>query len=106
MSSGQLTTLGKILRAIKEPTRGYALYMRGGLPWAAHSEACILERDLYSDDLPPFAEANGLVKILSAAQVLEVVDNARLQKPNVSEQELVEALAHYCNRDAFIEFSG
>jgi hypothetical protein len=53
----------------------------------------------------PVPEANGLVKILSASQVLEVVENARLQKSDVDEAELVRALPHYYQRDAFIDFS-
>nr|WP_224242656.1 hypothetical protein [Hyalangium gracile] len=91
------------MQEIEELTREHSLYMRGGPPWTADSEGCILECDIYSNELPEFAKANGLIEILPASDVLDVVENARLQKPSVSDGELVEALSHYYSRDAFID---
>ncbi|WP_164003019.1 DUF7716 domain-containing protein [Pyxidicoccus caerfyrddinensis] len=104
LTSNSSQTLGSVLTGIGERTRGYALYMRGPPPWTEASECMMLERDIYSDVLPILAAENGLVKILSAAQVRQVVVNARLQRPDATTADLVDALEFYFQRDAFIDF--
>ncbi|WP_147469455.1 hypothetical protein [Corallococcus sp. AB045] len=105
MSGAQFESLGRVLLAVDEDRIwGYALYMHGGPPWSEDAECMFLERDVYSGDLPEAAASNGLRYILSASHVFQVVNNARLQRPDVDAAGLVEALSFYFRNDAFIVF--
>lgn len=63
--------------------------------------------DRYADEPPDpeIAVRNGLGRALQVAQVQDIVDNARQQRPRASDGELVEAFLFYYDRDAFIDFS-
>ncbi|WP_456318757.1 DUF7716 domain-containing protein [Corallococcus silvisoli] len=52
----------------------------------------VLERDVCSDELPDLARKHGLRHVLSVADVLGIVSNARRQRADVSATELVEAV--------------
>ncbi|NRD49791.1 DUF7716 domain-containing protein [Corallococcus exiguus] len=105
MSAEKFESLGQVLLAVDEDrTYGFALYMRDGPPWLESTECMFLERDVYSGDLPEAAANNGLRYILSGSHVFQVVNNARLQRPDVGVSGLVEALSFYFRNDAFILF--
>ncbi|QSQ19331.1 hypothetical protein JY651_28795 [Pyxidicoccus parkwayensis] len=100
-----LEWLGNLLSRIETyPERAHALYLEGIAPFEVKTRAVILERDVYSGELPEFAKAHGLRKSLSVAVVRGIVENARQQRPDVSPSNLVRAFNHYWKRDAFIDF--
>jgi hypothetical protein len=101
----ELRFLGRLLAELDARTRGRALYMQDLAPWTEQSLGAVLERDIYSDELPPLAVSHRLYRVLSASDVMQVVQNARSQKSTVSETELVAALNFYFANDAFIDFS-
>ena len=97
--------LGNVLvRVDSYPGRGYALYVEGEWPFSVQSRALVLERDLYSDALPNAAVLHGLRYALSMVQALDVVANARAQRPDVDAAGLVDAINFYWKRDAYIVF--
>jgi hypothetical protein len=70
-------------------------------------DPCVVvdSRDLdEGEDVPRIAADLGLVRTLSARSLLGVVDNLRLQTPDPTEQEGLEALDHYMHADAYISF--
>ncbi|HEX8699013.1 MAG TPA: hypothetical protein VF815_09270 [Myxococcaceae bacterium] len=98
--------LGNILSRIESyPRRGHALYVEGGHPLDVKTPALVLARDVYSDDLPALAQQHGLRQTLSVQQVMDIVENARAQRPDVGPAELVQAFNFYWERDAFIDFN-
>ncbi|NBD13826.1 DUF7716 domain-containing protein [Corallococcus silvisoli] len=86
------------------PTRAHAIYVKGEHPLEVRTPTMVLERDVYSDELPDLARKHGLRYVLSVADVLGIVSNARRQRADVSATELVEAVNFYLKHDAFIDF--
>ncbi|WP_147469308.1 hypothetical protein [Corallococcus sp. AB045] len=87
------------------PVRGHALYIRDNHPLGLRTPTLVLQRDVYSDELPELACKHGLHKALSVADTRSIVANARLQKEDASPAELVEAFNFYWKHDAFIDLS-
>ncbi|NMO15816.1 hypothetical protein HPC49_14265 [Pyxidicoccus fallax] len=98
--------LGNILSRIETyPWFGHALYVEGNAPFETKTRAMVLAYDVYSDEPPPLAVAHGLRRTLSVDQAQGIVMNARMQRPEVTPSELVQAFNYYWKRDAFIDFS-
>lgn len=98
--------LGNVLANIGSyPTRAHALYVEEGAPFEVKTRTMVLERDLYSDELPEAAKRFSLRRTLSVVDASDVVENARQQRPDVSPAEIVHAFNFYWERDAFIDFS-
>lgn len=48
-------------------------------------------------------QGRGYGNILNTDQIVDIVANLKMQKPNFSDEELEQALNYYSKRDAFIE---
>ncbi len=57
------------------------------------------------DELDAYPEMVGLRCFLCLTQLEDIADNLRQQRPNFSNQELLNAINHYWSRDAFINLS-
>lgn len=68
--------------------------------------AVLFEDDNYefTEEILKFAETHGLNRNFGIHLVQDVVANAKLQKPEVSIDELIAALEHYLEYDAFYDF--
>jgi len=68
--------------------------------------AVLFEDDNYefTEETLRFAETHGLNWHLGIHLVQDVITNAKLQKPKVSIDELIAALEHYLEYDAFYDF--
>lgn len=82
--------------------RTHGLYVQGKPPLNVRTRTIVLERDIYSDELPEFARRHGLSETLSISVAQDIVGNARLQKAEATPAELVEAFNFYWEHDAFI----
>ena len=63
-------------------------------------------RDLSDDEIDAFEDSLGRSDygyLLSMDQIEDVIDNLKQQKAQPSEQELLEAIIFYYERDAFID---
>jgi len=108
MTKLTLTTLGDILTMAKSKriSIDYDLYLRDMHPWTTHSVACLLpvESDFQDSGVSEFAEKHDVTLILNGQDVNGVVQNAVLQKPEVSVEELIVAFNFYIDHDAFMGF--
>lgn len=84
------------------PVRAHALYVQGKPPLNVRTRTLVLERDVYSSELPALALRHSLSMTLSVADAQDIVANARLQKAEASPAELVAAFNFYWEHDAFI----
>jgi hypothetical protein len=101
-----LATLGETLSAADRLPLDADLFLPFDEVWQP-STRCIVERvDRYADEpeVPEVAARNGLSRALQVAQVRDIVDNARQQRPGAGAAELVAAFLFYYDRDAFIDF--
>lgn len=57
------------------------------------------------DELDVYPETVGLKCFLSLTQLEDIADNLRQQRPNFSNQDLLNAINFYWSRDAFINLS-
>ena len=62
--------------------------------------------DEESDEFEASVARNGLKCFLSPAQLEDVIDNLRLQRPTHSPNEVLAAIDFYWKHDAFIVLSG
>lgn len=102
-----LTTLGEVLSVADRLPLEADLFMPFDEVWRPGTRCAIEPVDRYADEpaVPEVATRNGLGRALQVAQVQDIVDNARQQRPGASVEELVEAFLFYYDRDAFIDFS-
>jgi hypothetical protein len=56
------------------------------------------------EDEPQFAKNHQLQFALSLHQMRQIVENARRQMPEVSDDNLFKAFLHYYDNETFIEF--
>jgi tRNA G37 N-methylase TrmD len=62
-------------------------------------------RDWFNEEIDEFDDCminNGYCFLLNMDQIEDVIDNIKQQKAQPSEQELLEAIIFYYERDAFI----
>ncbi|MGB1124195.1 MAG: DUF7716 domain-containing protein [Phycisphaeraceae bacterium] len=57
------------------------------------------------DDLDDQVQKAGLRSFLEWGQIDMIIGNLQAQRPNYSESELLKAIQHYWDRDAYIRFS-
>ena len=112
-----LRTLGELLRDVDALDWKHATYLPysdawigddGYIQWTASTPCAVLDPQESEtdkpDDAPPFAKKHGFNYALGISEVKDIVANARLQRPNVDAEGLVEAFMHYIDHDAFIVF--
>jgi hypothetical protein len=102
-----LTTLGAVLAAADQLPLDADLFLPFDEVWGPETRCAVEAVDRYADEpaVPEIAARNGLERTLQVAQVQDIVDNARQQRPSASAAELVAAFLFYYDRDAFIDFS-
>ena len=83
-----------------------ALYLSCERSWDGGSRCLILDPEETDDpdDDPILANENGLQYVLSMQDVQSIVRNAKRQKIELSEDELIRALDFYFANDAYIVF--
>ncbi len=85
-----------------------ALFLPEDEVWDNNTEGLIWDPDDIEDDedeLPKAAIENKLMYTLSIQSIQLIVQNARMQKQNISEDELLEAFLFYYDNDAYIDFT-
>jgi len=102
----RIITLGAVLTRPETARCDEALFLPLGAAWDTATACAILAVDRYDEgeDEPPFARQHGLTRVLSIDQVQDIVANAREQIAEASPEQLLAALLHYYDRDAFIVF--
>jgi hypothetical protein len=112
-SRDALTTLGDVARLLLmsggEFPRSSELYIRRDGDWGPTTPCAILETpesiDPDADDqVPDLARRQGLTAVLEGSVVEEVFENVRLQTGRPKPEQLVQALRHYFDHDAFMSF--
>jgi hypothetical protein len=106
-----MMTLRHYLRAPALLSAGGWLFLPKEADWSLQTPAIVLAMDEVppeqedEDDAgyPAFAREHQLQASLSASEVESVVTNARLQKAQVTDSELLAAFLHYYDNDAYIE---
>lgn len=102
-----LTTLGEALSVADRLLLDADLFLPFDEVWGPHTRCAVVAVDRYADEpeVPEVAGRNGLGRALQVAQLQDIVDNARQQRPGASVEELVAAFLFYYDRDAFIDFN-
>jgi hypothetical protein len=98
-------TLADVLRTAPSLPWREALYLPVEVPWDLSTRAILFDSDdLYdakanTDEVPQ----PGMRYVHSIADVRDIVNNARQQRPECSLEDLLKAFLFYYERDAFIE---
>jgi hypothetical protein len=103
-------TLREALHSIDSQSIGCWLYLSASVNWTLDSPCLILESEEVPPELeddpdagiPEIVKERDLMEALSVGQVQEIVTNAKSQKANVSDEELLEAFLYYYDNDAFL----
>jgi hypothetical protein len=85
-----------------------ALFMGRNEVWTLDSKCTVLDPDDVEDDAdeePRFAAENNMNYTLSMQDIQSIVDNAKQQCENCTENDLLQAFLYYFDNDAFIEFN-
>jgi hypothetical protein len=112
MEADVLSTLREVLTHCDIPWDAW-LFLPESIPWVLDSEALIARMDevppegAYSPKAgyPERALAKGLLAALDTSTVQDIVANARQQRPDADEQDLLRAFLYYYGNDAFIDFA-
>ncbi|WP_257819108.1 DUF7716 domain-containing protein [Burkholderia glumae] len=103
-----LTVLGDVLRNVSEFPWNHALYMPHGVDWTASTACAVLDPDDFENEAnperPKFAIEHSLHYALGIQVVQSIVENARLQRPDATVPDLVEAFIFYYDNDAYIDW--
>lgn len=97
--------LGEVLEQAGSLDWTAALYVQSETQLSSETPAQVVKTDRYNSE-PLEAVAEGLVKVASIHDVLQVALNARKQVGLPTRQQLVEGLRYYLAKDAFIAFKG
>jgi hypothetical protein len=96
---------------VKEYVEGW-LFLPRQQPWTLESPAVLLDLNEVPPgveneeevETPELAMREGLKRVLGGDDVQDIISNARQQKPDVSLDEIFDALLYYYEFDAFKEF--
>jgi len=102
-----LKTLGEVLSTADQLPLEADLFLPFDEEWGPDTRCAVEPVDPYADEpgVPELAARNGLGRTLQIAQVQDIVDNARQQRPGARVADLISAFLFYYDRDAFIDFS-
>lgn len=97
-----------ILNNIEKFNWSDALFLPENEVWDNHTEGFIWDPDDVGDDedaLPKAANENKFMYTLSIQSIQLIVQNAKKQKQNISEDELLQAFIFYYDNDTYIDFN-
>lgn len=99
-------TLAETLQSAPSLPWRAALYLPVEIRWELNTPTIICNPDDLHDETTgtDAIPAPGMRYALSIADVKDIVDNARKQRPDCSPDDLLKAFLFYFERDAFIEF--
>ena len=85
-----------------------ALFLPENEVWDKHTKGLIQDPDDIEndeDELPKAAIENHFIYTLSIQSIQLIVENAKRQKQNISDDDLLEAFLFYYDHDAYMDFS-
>lgn len=101
----QLIKLSEIFLSVERLPWQWTLFLPAQRDWSVDTEGAVLDTGDEDDpNNPIFAQAHGLVSVLSISALQDIVANARHQDPNIRVPRLMQAFEFYLDRDAFINF--
>ncbi|AJY62585.1 DUF7716 domain-containing protein [Burkholderia glumae] len=104
-----LTVLGDVLTNVSEFAWDHALFMPHGVDWVPSTTCAILDPDDFENEAnperPQFAVEHSLHYALGVQVVQGIVENARLQRPDATVSDLVDAFIFYYDNDAYVDWS-
>ena len=101
-----MNKLSYILKNIDDFKWSDALFLPEDDAWEKDTEGMVLDPDDVEDDeddVPRDAKENNLMYALGIQTIQSIVSNLKQQKPDISENDLLEAFLYYYNNDAYIE---
>lgn len=102
----EMITLVAVLRGINSFAWRDGVYLPSDAPWTPKSQCAVLGSDDFAgdEDEPQFAKDHQLQFALSVNQTRQIVENARRQRSELTDDDLFKAFLHYYDNDAFIEY--
>ncbi len=90
----------------EHPWRAF-LFLHEDKNWNLDSDCAVLNLDdlEIDEEVPQFAIDNNLIYALSIQDVQDIVINAREQRTNCTDEDLLKAFLYYYDNDAFIDFN-
>lgn len=84
-----------------------SLFLPNGEKWDLNSLCYLFNLDELENDeeIPKFATENNYSYVLNMADIQDIVDNVKQQRPECSELDLFKAFLYYFKNDAFISFN-
>jgi len=82
-----------------------ALYTVDPVQWKLETPAILLDPEALTIEEIGMLETKNLQRRLNADQLLEIIANAKLQRENVTMAQLIEAVSHYYEHDAFLRLT-
>lgn len=83
------------------------LYAPSGVELTLETPCALVTFEDWADDDPPAScDIDGVkyIELLPVDPFQQVIWNAREQRPNLSDDMLIDAVRYYCEFDAFIDF--
>lgn len=98
------TTLGALLLDVTAALDGTALFAPPDAAFGADMPVLVWDVDDVEPgkEDPAAAEALGYEYVLLTQDIASIVANARMQRPDASLDDLLDALAHYYANDVFV----
>ncbi len=96
--------LGDVLGHANDFPWSFSLYLPFDVAWKNDTPCAVLDTaDLGEEAVPEHVMTTGLEYAMGMQSVQGIVANARAQKEEPSEDDLLSAFLHYYDNDAFIE---
>lgn len=101
----RISTVDELLEVARQLPRHAIACTVPSLPLSLDDRCVIVDSRTLEEheDVTPEAAALGLTMTIGRRALLGVLDNVAQQKPTANRNELLDALNHYLQRDAFLE---
>lgn len=84
----------------------YAVYASPNEEWKLETPCLVLDpNDAEEDEVPLAAEEKGFERVLGMTDFNMIIENAKLQKSEVTAEELFESFLYYFDNDAYMELT-
>jgi hypothetical protein len=99
-------TLGSVLKTIDNYPWYLALYLPRAMPWTLDSQALVLDPNdcEEAEEEPSFAKSQNFRYALTIQDLQGIADNARAQRQDLGDQDLLAAFLYYWEHDAYLQF--